>query len=137
MCLFANVNAMTIWKTLYTDQQLRTTFAQDYSRRALEFADQAAQKAQSEQTKSSTGSKTEIEDQSRAFRGNMETFLADVNFGVGRIWRQKNPPVGGGGFAYEFFGSLLTGVLVSIGAPYWHDLLRALSNLRNTPPSTN
>ena len=35
------------------------------------------------------------------------------------------------GFFYEFLGSLLTGILLSIGAPYWHDLLRALGNLRN------
>jgi len=27
---------------------------------------------------------------------------------------------------YEFFGSLLTGILVSIGAPYWHGVLQAL-----------
>jgi hypothetical protein len=62
----------------------------------------------------------------------METFLADVNFGVGRVWRQGNPPMGGGAFLYEFFGSLMTGILVSVGAPYWHDLLRTLSNLRKS-----
>lgn len=31
---------------------------------------------------------------------------------------------------YEFFGSLLTGILASIGAPYWHDLLRAVAQFR-------
>ena len=66
----------------------------------------------------------------------METFFADVNFGVGRVWRQNNPVIGGGAFVYEFLGSLLTGLLVSVGAPYWHDLLRTLSNLRNPPKSS-
>jgi hypothetical protein len=123
VCLLCDVNSVTIWKTLYTDQQLRTTFAQDYSKKALELADKAAGPA-------NATSKGEIEKQSRAFRGNMETFLADVNFGVGRVWREGNPPIGGGAFVYEFLGSLLTGILVSVGAPYWHDLLRTLSNLR-------
>jgi hypothetical protein len=40
---------------------------------------------------------------------------------------------GQGILLYEFFGSLLTGILVSIGAPYWHDILQALSSLRSTP----
>ena len=56
-------------------------------------------------------------------------FGKEVDFGVARIWLgdvNQWP-----GFFYEFFGSLLTGILVSIGAPYWHDLLRALANLRH------
>lgn len=125
LCLLCNVNSVTIWKTLYTDQQLRTTFSQDYSKKALEFADKAAGSADA-------ANKGDIEKLSRAFRGSMETFLADVNFGVGRVWRQGNPPIGGGPFLYEFLGSLMTGILVSVGAPYWHDLLRTLSNLRKS-----
>jgi len=125
VCMLANVNSVTIWKTLYTDQQLRTTFAQNYSQKALDLADKAAATASP-----SPNNKADLEKQSRALRGNMETFLADVNFGVGRVWRQTTPPIGAGAFLYEFLGSLLTAILVSIGAPYWHDLLRTLSNLR-------
>jgi hypothetical protein len=127
VCLLCNVNSVTIWKTLYTDQQLRTTFAKEYSEKALRLADDAATAASS--TKAT--SKEDIEKQAQAFRGSMETFLADVSFGVGRVWR-GNPPMGGSAFLYEFLGSLLTGILVSIGAPYWHDLLRTLSNLRKS-----
>jgi hypothetical protein len=39
----------------------------------------------------------------------------------------QDPP---GILIYEFFGSLLTGIIVSIGAPYWHDFLQALVALR-------
>lgn len=127
VCLLCDVNSLTIWKTLYTDQQLRTTFAKDYSEKALKLANDAATAT----VPANATSQSEIDKQSRALRGNMETFLADVNFGVGRVWRQGNPPIDGGALVYEFLGSLLTGILVSVGAPYWHDLLRALSNLRN------
>jgi hypothetical protein len=41
---------------------------------------------------------------------------------------QKGPEI----LIYEFLGSLPTGILVSIGASYWHDILRALSSLRST-----
>src|SRR5579864_1574572 len=37
VCLLCNVNSIAIWKTLYTDQQLRTTFAKDYSEKALKL----------------------------------------------------------------------------------------------------
>ena len=50
-----------------------------------------------------------------------------MTFGVGRIW--TGAVKGLSGLLYEFLGSLLTGILVSIGAPYWHDLLRALTAL--------
>ena len=47
-------------------------------------------------------------------------FQGKVGFGIGKIWTgevTKWP-----WFLHEFFGSLLTGILVSIGVPYWHDL---------------
>jgi hypothetical protein len=76
--------------------------------------------------------------QLKGFQTSIRSFLADVSFGVGRIWRAN--PLGGNSnqaeqvpfqvFIYEFSGSLLTGILVSIGAPYWHDILQALSALR-------
>ena len=70
---------------------------------------------------------------SEDFRAEKQQFLADVNFGVGRIWREDlASEKASRSFLYEFFGSLLTGILVSIGAPYWNDLLRALSGLRAT-----
>jgi hypothetical protein len=67
-------------------------------------------------------------------REQLDQFQTDVSFGVGRIWRE--PPKGTKAkedwlnFLYEFFGSLLTGIFASIGAPYWHDLLRALTAIR-------
>src|SRR5260370_2551444 len=103
------------------------------------------------------------------FRENMQGFLTDVSFGVGRIWREEcllfnnenrqacqkaksEKAASAGAIAkqaqkdndaqsapgilmYEFFGSLLTGILVSIGAPYWHDLLQALSSLQSIVPA--
>ncbi len=58
-------------------------------------------------------------------------FQGEVSFGIGKIWTETPKKGHEVGFLFsEFFGSLLTGILVSIGAPYWHDLLRALTNLR-------
>lgn len=151
MCLVCNINAFTIWKTLYTDQQLRATFADKYATKATELAEKASPAAASPD-------KAQLDAQMKGFQQNMKGFLSDVSFGVGRIWNEKclsltdsdkkscqatlgltpnakETQSGLGIFFYEFFGSLLTGILVSIGAPYWHDILQALSSLRSIKPA--
>lgn len=171
LCLLCNINAFTIWKSLYTDQQLRATFSNSYADRATKLAeDQASGTSQTTQAKSADESntkltKSQLDEQLQGFRENMQGFLTDVSFGVGRIWQEeclvltdkirqecqeKNREKTAKGaelkraqekrdtqsvpgiLIYEFFGSLLTGILVSIGAPYWHDILQALSSLRST-----
>jgi hypothetical protein len=132
ICLLGNINALTIWKSLYTDQQLRATFSSAYAEKATKLAE-----AQAAPSISNSGQQV-ADAQLKSFQTSMRSFLADVSFGVGRIWRANLP--GGNSnqaeqvpfqvFIYEFWGSLLTGILVSIGAPYWHDILQALSALR-------
>lgn len=218
LCLLCNINAFTIWKSLYTDQQLRSKFSGAYADRALALANgEPAKKAETAPNGQPTQpaqppSKSEQKESISSFQANMQGFLTDVSFGVGRIWKEEclvlsdekrqacqkvkreqtakareesrwnrychrmedadklegeqkkgeariaaetaliaelkadstetelklaqeekdpqDPPVI---LLYEFFGSLLTGILVSIGAPYWHDILQALSSLRFTP----
>jgi hypothetical protein len=143
LCLVLNVNALTIWKTLYTDQQIRTTFATGYAQNALvradaeAKADQAVRDAKEKAGQQTTDpkmteqekAKKKLQDESKAFQDSTHTFLADVSFGVGRLWKE-GPDIKLSVFLYELLGSLVTGILVSIGAPYWHDLLRALAGLR-------
>src|SRR5229473_5853692 len=38
LCLLGNINAFTIWKSLYTDQQLRATFSTSYADQATKLA---------------------------------------------------------------------------------------------------
>src|SRR5260370_29887499 len=38
LCLLCNINAFTIWKSLYTDQQLRATFSGSYADKATKLA---------------------------------------------------------------------------------------------------
>jgi len=143
MCLLCDINSLTIWKTLYTDQQLRTTFATDYSKKAMQLIESSkdfppeqakTNGATATTTKTPTNedklTKAQLDQKAKDLQGTMENFLADVKFGVGRVWQK--PPLDRAAFFFEFLGSLLTGILISIGAPYWHDLLRALSNLRKT-----
>jgi hypothetical protein len=136
MCLLGNINALTIWKSLYTDQQLRATFSGAYAEKATKLAE--AQAAPSISNSGSNSGQQVADAQVKGFQTGMRSFLTDVSFGVGRIWR-ANPQGGNSNqaesvpfpvFIYEFCGSLLTGILVSIGAPYWHDILQALSALR-------
>lgn len=132
LCLLCNINALTIWKSLYTDQQLRATFAGAYADQATKLAE-----AQAATTGAKSGQATP-DAELKSFQTGMRSFLTDVSFGVGRIWQPKpvqddsnqaqRTPLQN--FAYELFGSLMTGILVSIGAPYWHDILQALSSLR-------
>ena len=130
LCLLCNINALTIWNALYTDQQLRATFSTSYAQKASDMAEAASKQ------ESAAPAKPQLD----SFKTNMRSFLTDVQFGVGRIWHTtsangKPAPVTPQVFFYEFFGSLLTGILISIGAPYWHDLLTALSNLRSFSPA--
>ena len=125
--LLGNVNALSIWKTLYTDQQVRTTFANEYSKKALEFADHLSV---ADTNATTATNKAALQQQAQDFRNNTKSFLADVNFGIGRVWARQAVPLNKWQVCYEFLGSLLTGIMVSVGAPYWHDLLRTLSNLR-------
>jgi hypothetical protein len=223
LCLLCNINAFTIWKSLYSDQQLRATFADKYADKATTLAEAQAKAApQADAAKPADAgnpaeqpnpkpTKDQLDAQLKDFRQNMQGFLTDVSFGIGRIWReeclrlkeedrracrkemseqtakmrleargvrnsermaevekiqdadakkrerqraidawnaeekadsdaaalklaqekketQSSPEI----LVYEFFGSLLTGIIVSIGAPYWHDILQALSSLRST-----
>lgn len=130
VCLLWNINAFTIWKSLYTDQQLRATFSGAYAEKATKLAE--------EQANAEAPKPDQTDAKLRSFQNSMRGFLTDVRFGIGRVWQaspasdstdptQRTPVQV---FGYEFFGSLLTGILVSIGAPYWHDILQALSSLR-------
>ncbi len=155
LCLGLNINAFSIWDTLYSDQQVRATFADSYAQDALdsaeEFADSIQQepsqkeeqgnpvkkKAANESTEGTKADeeKDELEEQTQNFFARLREFKDDVNFGIGRIWRDP-PDKLWPGIIFEFFGALLTGILVSIGAPYWHDLLRVLTNLRQPKKSS-
>jgi len=133
LCLFGNINAFTIWKSLYTDQQLRATFSTAYADKATTLANAQATQG-TDPAKKPT--QDELDSQIKSLHTNMRGFLTDVSFGVGRVWRANGQNEAGNEkksaefFLYEFLGSLLTGIMVSIGAPYWHDILQALSSLR-------
>ncbi len=167
LCLFANINALEIWRTLYSDSQVRAKFSSaEYVDSVTKRFEAANSQVESEQqavgqsenvpaeiqklqeqlkaaeTQGNDDQVTELrsridrlqklDDLARQrdnLRTEFEAFKGDVSFGIGRIWRNdsQSPP----DLFYEFFGSLLTGILISIGAPYWHDLLRMLSSARS------
>lgn len=152
LCLAFNINAISIWKTLYKDQHMRSEFASSYTEAALKLVEQGSEKSQAVQpgkkVPGETGEggskeadigqeKKKLEERTKAIFEQLERFQTDVSFGVGRIWRgppKSDPPKEKkdwlGFLLYEFLGSLLTGIFISIGAPYWHDLLRALAGIR-------
>ena len=126
LCLGLNINAFTIWDTLYNDQQTRSKFS---SQEATKFA---LEKAENEIVKSNKDIDPEsLKKRREEFLGNFYSLQKDISFGLGKIWTEKVKGISG--FLYEFIGSLLTGILVSIGAPYWHDILRLFSKLRKKP----
>jgi hypothetical protein len=134
VCLALNINAFSIWKTLYVDQKMQSKFAGSYAEEALELVKQGEKEKEGSEPVTTEQEKKDLEEQTQAMREQLYQFQTNVSFGVGRIW--SKPPEetkekkGWLGFLYEFFGSLLTGIFVSIGAPYWHDLLRALTAIR-------
>ena len=166
VCLGLDINSFAIWRTLYADQQLRTTFATTYAKAALQGTEKAGtgtpQEGASQQgsvpsggttlsggaggSNSSDEEQTKLNKDTRDFMNKLASFQKDVAFGVGRIWSWKaweqekdkaaQEKVKFGKLrklefaAVEFLGSLMTGVLISIGAAYWHDLLRELTSFR-------
>jgi len=179
LCLFLNINGLTIWKTLYSDQQLRTTFATTYAKSTLASAEAApggtapppanaapaadpaqggnssaalqtdppappsAQNANTDpdspHPEKSNGDRAaqreKLDADTQAFMKQLVDFQKDVNFGIGQIWSADPAKLPAGAawkfFALQFLGSLMTAILISIGAAYWHDLLQLLSSLKN------
>ncbi len=66
------------------------------------------------------------------FGERVKSFTSEVNFGVGRVWRQTPPLPTKASWIYEFLGALMSGLLVSVGAPYWHDILESFGSLRKS-----
>jgi len=139
LCLFLNINAVTIWDTLYRDQDVRAKFS------SLEFVEEAQQlaadyegqirdleeavpEAEEQNQEDLEKQREALEKQREAVLGQISHFRGEVTFGVGRIWTDQTATWSD--FFYEFFGALLTGFLVSIGAPYWHDLLGLMARAR-------
>jgi hypothetical protein len=123
LCLILDVNAVTIWRTLYTNDQVRTAFASESATSAL-LNQKTGEQNVSEQKAA------ELAEARAQFGERVKTFTSEVNFGVGRVWRQTPPMRSRVSWIYEFLGALMTGLLVSVGAPYWHDILESFGSLR-------
>ena len=140
LCLLIDVNAVTIWRTLYTNETVRTAFASEAATAALLESGQPDKTPQT--ASAATGdpktaeqdaavraqTAAELAEARKQFRARLHNFTTEVNFGVGRVWH--DPPPTRTGWFYEFLGALVTGLLVSVGAPYWHDILENLGSLR-------
>ena len=155
LCLGLNINAIAIWDKMYNDQDARAKFSsQEFVEAALQRADalggeiQNIEKEKKRVAQKGTGKEKTKEEELNAKEGELAKqredilrqvrhFQGEVSFGIGKIWTETPKKGHEVGFLlFEFLGSLLTGILVSIGAPYWHDLLRALTNLRKDKPGT-
>jgi len=151
LCLGANINALSIWDRLYRDGDLRSklnaqpfleNLEAEYKKRfpeettnggAGQPSGSAAQQnpgAEAGQGAAQPPSVPAPQEELQAFMRDFGLATADIGFGVGALWRAKTENLNLVMLLYEFFGSLLTGVLISIGAPYWHDALRTLVSLR-------
>ena len=89
LCLLCNINAFTIWTSLYTDEQLRATFSGEYAKTASNLANEDAQREAEATNPGKPADKSQADKQIKTFQTNMRSFLTDVCFGVGKIWRQN------------------------------------------------
>jgi len=125
LCLVLDINAVTIWRTLYTHDQVRTAFASETATSALLNEKTADQMAAADR-------EAELAEARAQFGERVKSFTSEVNFGVGRVWRQTPPLPTKASWIYEFLGALMSGLLVSVGAPYWHDILESFGSLRKS-----
>ena len=124
LCLALDINAFSIWNTLYNDSKLRAFFAGDNATAVLAAASRPPDQA-------TPPTEDSLQQAREEFNKDLTTFLGDVDFGVGRIWRGGEQGINDAWtFLVEFLGAALTGLLVSVGAPYWHDVLNNLSAFR-------
>jgi hypothetical protein len=176
LCLGLNINGLTIWQTLYSDQQLRTTFATTYAKSALASAETAPEKTEKTQekaaqtanrakgggnssealkadpsplppnpnaktdhdgaskTRNDAAQREKLDSDTQTIMKNLVAFQKNARFGIGRFWTEDLSSLRSGDLwkfsAFEFLGSLMTAVLISIGAAYWHDLLQTLTSLK-------
>ena len=128
LCLVLDINALTIWHTLYTHDQLRTTFASEVATKALLATEDTATQTEQSKDPDVERQRQNLKQASAKFSQGLAAFTTEVSFGVGKVWKQD--VTSRRALAVEFLGALLTGILVSVGAPYWHDLLESLSSLR-------
>jgi hypothetical protein len=166
LCLLLDINGLTIWRTLYQNNQLRTAFSSNYATEALTFGDDLddgsdappvpARRARALLRAAAPAARGYVQDGSQepddrprseadenlqkartAFTAQLSAFMSDVSFGIGKAWRESGSqrPQGVRGWAVEFIGAFLTGIFVSVGAPYWHDLLEGLTSLRKSKVS--
>lgn len=138
LCLFMNINAFSIWETLYNDQQVRAKFSsQEYVDSVInelkkDNADPDIPGAAISTEDGGDEERKSLEQQRQNLRDKFYNFRGEVNFGIGKIYSEK---VDIKGLLFEFFGSFFTGILISIGAPYWHDILRIFTQLRKEKTS--
>lgn len=126
LCLIANINAFTIWQTLYSDANLRARYAsQDYVDDIMQQLDKV-EKTLADET---VPNRATLEKRQQNLESMVLETSRDLSFGMGRIY--KNKDLTAWIVLYELLGALLTGLLISIGAPYLHDLLRSLTEVRN------
>ena len=134
LCLGLNINALTIWNKLYYDQDVRAKFASsEYVDSVVNMEEELKKLEKDYQSQAKeTKEKEALKKQRDAVARQIHHLQGQVTFGMGKIWTEnpENFSEKANFIVFEFLGSMLTGILVSIGAPYWHDLLRALGTLR-------
>jgi len=135
LCLGLNINALTIWNKLYYDQDVRAKFTSSEYVDSVVKMEKELKKLDNEY-QSQTEEKKDLKKQRDAVANQIHHLQGQVTFGIGKIWAEnpEKKSEKANFLVFEFLGSLMTGILVSIGAPYWHDLLRALSALRKKKP---
>lgn len=145
LCFSLNINAFTIWTTLYNDADLRAKYAAtgkvdevlDWYEKKLEEVPAVTPEVGGAVTPQMRDAAIKsLEDERETFKNEVLRFKAEVNFGIGAIWNPpaKSEQIGGVGACLyravrEFLGSLLTGLFVSIGAPYLHEFVRLVSSI--------
>ncbi len=123
LCLILNINALSIWTHLYNDGEVRAKFASEkYVNQVLEQAGQEVDETLPEDEKAA------LEQQRQEWEEELRSFRQEVDFGVGAVWTKRDPSLAF--VLYQLVGSLLTGFLASVGAPYLHDFLRAVASFR-------
>ena len=141
LCLFLNINALTIWKTVYADSQTREKIASaDYiaavlkKNEELEYLDEkksrtAGEKAEgTEQREGTRANKEELAKDREAWKKELVSIQTHANFGIGAVWENGYKDLPNIFFFFEFLGSLLTGILISIGGPFFQSILTNVTN---------
>jgi len=137
LCGFLNVDTISIGKTFYLDNTMREAIVQVASERAAQPLESGAGQAAAGTAETASqpvagGNSREVADIIKDIQEDMESVALPLGWDAyvhpGYTWKDFPNPLCS--WVWKIIGILLTVLAVTLGAPFWYEILKKLIGLR-------